>query len=55
MKGILGSIFILSFLISCQLNTSKTIITADNIENKSKANITFSGEINNGICINCSQ
>ena len=55
MKGIIGSIFILIFLISCQLNTSKTIITADNIVNQSKANITFSGEINNGICINCSQ
>ena len=24
-------------------------------EKASKANVTFSGEINNGICINCSQ
>ena len=32
----------------------KTIIT-DNSEKASKANVTFSGEINNGICINCSQ
>ena len=47
--------FILIFLISCQLSTSTTTITTDNSEKASKANVTFSGEINNGICINCSQ
>ena len=47
--------FILFFLISCQFSTSKTTINTDNFEKESKANVTFSGEVNNGICINCSQ
>ena len=55
MKKILVFIFILSFLTSCQVSTSKTTHNADNTEKKSKANVTFSGEINSGICINCSQ
>ena len=55
MKKILYFMFILIFLISCQLNTSKTTITADNFEKDSKANVAFSGGVNNGICINCSQ
>ena len=55
MKKILVLIFNLTFLTSCQLGTSKTTITTDNFEKDSKANVTFSGEVNNGICINCSQ
>ena len=55
MKKILYFMFVLIFLISCQLSTYKTTITTDNSEKASKANVTFSGEINNGICINCSQ
>ena len=55
MKRILGFIFLLSILTSCQVSTSKTTPNAGNIVKKSKANVTFSGEINNGICINCSQ
>ena len=55
MKKILYFMFVLIFLISCQLSTSKTTITTDNFEKDSKANVTFSGEVNNGICINCSQ
>jgi|ETNmetMinimDraft_4_1059912.scaffolds.fasta_scaffold420713_2 hypothetical protein len=55
MKKILYFMFILMLLISCQLRTSKTTITTDNYEKDSKANVTFSGEVNNGICINCSQ
>ena len=55
MKKILYFMFILMLLISCQLRTSKTTITTDNYEKASKANVTFSGEVNNGICINCSQ
>ena len=47
--------FMLIFLISCQYSTPKTTITTDNSEKASKANVTFGGEINNGICINCSQ
>ena len=47
--------FILIFLVSCQLSDSKTTIITDNFEKDSKANVTFSGELNNGICINCSQ
>ena len=53
MKKIL--VFILTFLTSCQLSTSKTTITTDNFEKYSKANVTFSGGVNDGICINCSQ
>ena len=55
MKKILYFMFILIFLISRQLSTSKTSITTDNFEKDSKANVTFGGEVNNGICINCSQ
>ena len=55
MKKILVLVFILSFLTSCQFSTSKTTLTTDNFEKDSKANVTFSGEVNNGICINCSQ
>jgi len=55
MKRILNYIFLLSFLTSCEVRTSQTSITADNIEKKSKANVTFSGGVNNRICINCSQ
>ena len=55
MKKIPFFVFILSFLTSCQLNTSNTTITVDNIKKESKANVTFSGGVNNGICINCSQ
>ena len=55
MKKILYFMFILIFLISCQLSTSKTAIITDNFEKGSKANVTFSGGLNNGICKNCSQ
>ena len=53
MKKILGFMFILIFLFSCQLSTSKTTITANNIEENSKANVTFNAEVKSGICINC--
>ena len=55
MKKILVYIFILTFLISCQLSASKTILNTDNFKKDSKANVTFNGRVNNGICINCSQ
>ena len=55
MKKILVFNFMSTFLTSCQLNTSKTTLTTDNFEKDSKANVTFSGGVNNGICINCSQ
>ena len=55
MKKIVVLIFISTFVTSCQLNTSKTTLTTDNFEKASKANVTFSGGVNNGICINCSQ
>ena len=55
MKKIFVYLFILSFLASCKLGSSKTNITADSFEKESKANVTISGEVNNGICINCSQ
>ena len=53
MKKILGVMFILSFLFSCQLSTSKTTITANNIEENSKAKVTFKTEVKSGICISC--
>ena len=55
MKKILFFVFILSFLFSCQLSISNSTMTVDNINKESKANVTFSGGVNNGICINCSQ
>ena len=53
MKKILCFIFVLSVLFSCQLNTAKTTITAKNIEENSKANVTFNAEVKSGICIDC--
>ena len=55
MKRILGFIFLLSILTSCQVSTSQTTITTDNIDQKSKANVTFGEQVNEGICINCNQ
>ena len=55
MKKFFVFVFILSFLASCKLSSSKKTIISYNSEKSSKANVTFSGEINNGICINCSQ
>ena len=53
MKKILGFMFILNFLISCQVSTSRTTITANNTEENSKAKVTFNADIKSGICINC--
>ena len=55
MKKILYFMFILIFLISCQLSTSKTAIITDNFEKGSKANVTFSGGAKTGICLDCNQ
>ena len=55
MKKILDFMFVLILLTSCQHSTPKTTIISDDSEKESKANVTFSGEVNNGICINCSQ
>ena len=55
MKKFFVFVFVLSFLASCKFGTSKTAINSDNVEKNSKANVTFSGGVNNGICINCSQ
>ena len=55
MKKNLYFMFILIFIISCQPSSSKKTIITDNSEKVSKANVTFSGGVNNGICINCSQ
>ena len=53
MQKILVFMFILIFLISCQLNTARTTITAGNTDENSKANATFNAIIKSGICINC--
>ena len=53
MKKIVSFMFIFIFLISCQLNTSKTTITANNIKDNSKAKVTFNADLKSGICINC--
>ena len=55
MNRILGLILLLSILTSCQVSTSQTTITTDNIDQKSKVKVTFSGEVNQEICINCNQ
>ena len=53
MKKIIGFMFILVFLISCQISTSKTSTTIKNKDENSKANATFNLKINSGICANC--
>ena len=55
MKKFFIFVFILSFLASCKLSTSKTTITEGSFEKESNANVLISGGVNNGICINCSQ
>ena len=45
--------FIVSFLMACTVDSTKKIISQKNMNEKSKANVTFSGSINNGICSNC--
>ena len=53
MKKILGLMFFVNFLLSCQVSTSKTAVTVGKIEKSSKANVTYNAEITNGICTNC--
>ena len=53
MKNILGFMFILNFLISCQVSTSRTTITAKSPAENSKVNVTYNADIKSGICINC--
>ena len=53
MKKIISFMIILNLFISCQLTTSKTVITKNNVKENSKANAIFNVEVKNGICINC--
>ena len=55
MKKIFVFVFVLIFLTYCQLKTSKSTFKAGSFESESKADLTISGRVNNGICINCSQ
>jgi len=55
MKFFFGFMFALFFLTSCQISTSKTINTASSEQEKTKANVTFSGGAKTGICLDCNQ
>ena len=50
---IIISMFILIFLQACTADPTQKINSKKNTDEKSKANVTFSGSINNGICSNC--
>ena len=52
-KRMLISLFILFFLLACTVDTKQNIYSKNNMDEKSKANVIFSGTINNGICSNC--
>ena len=45
--------FIVIFLMACTVDSTQKINSQKNMDEKSKANVTFSGSINNGICSNC--
>ena len=45
--------FIVIFLMACTVDSTQKINSQKNIDEKSKANVTFGVSINNGICSNC--
>ena len=53
MKKFFGFMFVINFLISCQLSTSKTTIKANNIGEANKTKVAFKAEVKSGICTNC--
>ena len=45
--------FIVIFLMACTVDSTQKINSQKNMDEKSKANVTFGGSINTGICSNC--
>jgi len=45
--------FIVIFLMACTVDSTQKINSQKNMDEKSKANVTFGVSINNGICSNC--
>ena len=45
--------FIVIFLMACTVDSTKKIISQKNMNEKSKADVTFGASVNNGVCFNC--
>ena len=45
--------FIVIFLMACMVDSTQKINFQKNMNEKSKANVTFGASINNGVCSNC--
>ena len=45
--------FIVIFLMACTVDSTQKINSQKNMDEKSKANVTFGVSINNGICSDC--
>ena len=45
--------FIVIFLMACMVDSTQKINSQKNMDEKSKANVTFGVSINNGICSDC--
>ena len=45
--------FIVIFLMACTVDSTKKINYQKNMDEKSKANVTFDASVNNGVCSNC--
>ena len=54
-KKYFGLILILIILFSCTASSIKKINSTNNIENKSKTNVTFTAIVKSGVCISCNE
>ena len=45
--------FIVIFLIACTVDSTQKINSQKNMNEKSKANVTYGASVNNGVCSNC--
>ena len=55
MKNFFCLTFILIFLFSCAASSTKKINPTNNLDNKSKTDVTFSATVKSGICIYCNE
>ena len=45
--------FIVIFLMACTVDSTQKINSQKNMNEKSKANVTYGASVNNGVCSNC--
>ena len=45
--------FIVIFLMACTVDSTQKINFQKNMNEKSKANVTYGASVNNGVCSNC--